>query len=238
MTAGPPGTVSTPPAGPSRGGTWDDGREMPTRWFYDLSYFLGAPWEIGPRRELVELVESGRLSTARLCPGRAIDLGCGSGANSIYLAQHRFTLTGVDFAASGLAKARRQAERLGVADRVRFVNGELTEQSIPGVAGPFDLLVDVCTIDDVRREKRPAMAATVKRLSRPGSAFFLWCFYGEKTGLPLVSRRGPSRLNPEGLAPGEEEELFGDAFAIERLRRPVEGSGAAAFLMWRKRESD
>lgn len=207
---------------------------MPARWFYNLFYRVGAPWEVGPRRELTELVQSGTLSTARLYPGRAIDLGCGSGANSIYLAQHRFAVTGVDFAAAGLIKARREARGLGVADRVRFVNGDLTAQSIPGVDGPFDLLVDVCTIDDVRAEKRPAMAATAERLSRPGSAYFLWCFYGRKADLPLVSMRGPSRANPEGLTPGEEQALFADAFAIVRLRQPAEGSGAAAFLMWRR----
>jgi len=51
-----------------------------------LAYrFFRMPWEIGPRAELVELVDAGRLR-----PGRAIDLGCGTGANAVFLAQRGF----------------------------------------------------------------------------------------------------------------------------------------------------
>ena len=49
------------------------------KWFYEVMYrHFTAPWEIGPRQELVELVEKGILT-----PCRAIDLGCGTGANAI-----------------------------------------------------------------------------------------------------------------------------------------------------------
>ena len=57
------------------------------RRLYDLMYRWGAPWEGGPRSELVDLVEGGELTPERLPPGRAVDLGCGSGANAVYLAQ-------------------------------------------------------------------------------------------------------------------------------------------------------
>jgi len=53
---------------------------MHSPWFYNLLYRFGAPWEMGPREELVTLVESGQVAG----PGRAIDLGCGSGANAIF----------------------------------------------------------------------------------------------------------------------------------------------------------
>lgn len=47
------------------------------------------PWDIGPRKELVEAVKSDRIR-----PCRAIDLGCGTASNAIFLAQHRFDVTG------------------------------------------------------------------------------------------------------------------------------------------------
>ena len=50
------------------------------RAIYNLLYGIGAPWDGPPRPELVTLVESGVLTTASLAPGRAIDLGCGTGA--------------------------------------------------------------------------------------------------------------------------------------------------------------
>ena len=51
------------------------------RAIYNLLYRIGAPWDGPPRPELVTLVENGVLTPARLAPGRAIDRGCGTGAN-------------------------------------------------------------------------------------------------------------------------------------------------------------
>jgi 2-polyprenyl-3-methyl-5-hydroxy-6-metoxy-1,4-benzoquinol methylase len=102
--------------------------------FYDLWYRFGdPPWTGAPRSELVELVTSGRLR-----PGRAIDLGCGEGDNAIFLAQHGFEVTALDFAPSAIAKARRKAAAAGV--QVDFVIDDLTR--LRNVRGEFDLLVD------------------------------------------------------------------------------------------------
>ncbi len=196
---------------------------------YDLIYRFGAPWEVGPREELVELVRSGRLAPERL--PRAIDLGCGTGANSVFLARQGFEVTGVDFSAVALGKARAKAREAGVG--ARFVRGDLTAGAIEGVEGPFDLLVDYGTLDDLKGEARVAMAATIIGLSRPGSRFLLWCFYAPRGELPFISFSGPSRLAP-ALEPGEEERLFGEAFDIERLPKPAPGERAGCFLMTRR----
>ena len=204
---------------------------MPARWMYDLLYRWGAPWEIGPREELVDLVGSSRLSAHEL--PSAVDLGCGTGANAVFLAERGFRVTGIDFSPVALRKARRLAEERGVAERVRFVHGDLTAAAIPGVDGPFDLLIDYGTLDDLRGGSRRRMADTVERLSRPGAVFLLWCFYAAPDELAWISFNGPSRLAP-AIAPGEEEQLFGAAYTIERLPKPEPGSQAACFLMTRR----
>lgn len=202
---------------------------MPGRRTYDWLYRRGAPWEGDPREELVDLVRHGTL-----LPGRAIDLGCGSGANAIFLAENGFEVTGVDFSPVALSKARVGAAAKNVGERVRFVQGDLTSPVIAGVEGTFDLIVDYGTLDDLRGKRRNAMTSMIKRLSHTGSQFLMWCFYCRREELPFFRFDGPSRLAPYVLAPGEEQRLFSDSFEIQRLPTPLPGSGAACFLMTRR----
>lgn len=212
---------------------------MPGRRTYDLLYRIGAArwqrgWDKGVGPELVGLVESGRLTPSTLPPGRAVDLGCGTGGNALFLAEHGFDAVGVDFSRVAVEQAQRAAERLGLADRARFVVGDVTAERSPGADGPFDLVVAYNTLQDLWGRARPAMAATVRRLSRPGTVVVLWCYYGTKRELPLVSFRGPSWVAPFVVTPGEEVALFGDDFAMERLDEPAPETGTACFLLTRR----
>lgn len=206
---------------------------MPPVWFYDLMYRWRAPWEMSARSELVGLVESGRVTPERLAPGRAVDLGCGAGANAVFLARAGFDVVGIDFSPVALRKARRASLAAGVSERLRLVRADLTAQALPGVEGPFDLLVDYGTLDDLAPTDRRAMASTIIRLARPGSIFVLYAFYAARADLPRISLTGPSRLVPV-LEPGEEAELFGHAFEIERLPEPRPKDLTAAFVMTRR----
>ncbi len=64
-------------------------------------------WTAQPNRFLVAEMES-------LPPGRGLDLACGEGRNAVWLAEHGWRMTGVDFSAVALEKARRLAEARGV----------------------------------------------------------------------------------------------------------------------------
>ena len=205
---------------------------------YDLMYRFGAPWEGADRVELRALVADGRCAAETLRrPGapaaRAIDLGCGAGGVSLELAEAGFTVTGVDFSPVALAKARAAVDRRGLGpERVRFVDGDLTAGAVAGVAGPFDLLVDYGTLDDLPGSGRRAMAGYVTGLARPGSRFFLFAFSGRHEDLPRMSFGGPSRAFP-GLVPGEVEDLFEPAFRIEVLEAPTRSRHIATYLLER-----
>jgi len=197
--------------------------------FYDLWYRFGdPPWVGEPRSELVELVTSGRL-----LPGRALDLGCGEGDNAIFLAQHGFEVTGLDFARSAIDKARRKAAAAGV--RVDFVVDDLTR--LRNVRGRFDLLVDYGTLDDLAPGDRARYMDQVVPLARPGGRFLLWCFEWELKRWERVL----TTLLPFGqmaLAPGEADRLCGPFFEIERVAGETGLSGwprgYAAYLMRRR----
>ncbi len=74
-------------------------------------------------------------------PGRALDAGCGHGAETLWLAGHGWEVTAVDFSASALAHARSMADALGpdIAGRITWVEGDLAVWTPP--RDQFDLVV-------------------------------------------------------------------------------------------------
>ena len=65
---------------------------------------------------------------AELPPGRALDAGCGHGAEALWLAAHGWTVTAVDFSAAALAQGRSMAETAGaeIAARIEWIEGDLS----------------------------------------------------------------------------------------------------------------
>jgi SAM-dependent methyltransferase len=78
---------------------------------------------------------------ANLLPGRALDAGCGHGADTLWLAAHGWQVTAVDFAATALAHGRSMAETVGadVAARIVWVEGDLATWTAQ--PGRYDLVV-------------------------------------------------------------------------------------------------
>src|SRR5271166_1426929 len=89
-----------------------------------------------PDHRLVQLVEG----PDRLAPGRVVDLGCGTGRNSIYLARNGWDTIGVDMVGHALQTARRKAAAQGLT--VQFVQGNVTRLADLDIGADFDLLMD------------------------------------------------------------------------------------------------
>ncbi len=85
---------------------------------WDERYAEGRLWSVEPNRFFAEIVDG-------LKPGTAVDLACGEGRNSVWLAQQGWTVTAVDFSAVGIDRGRVGAEELGV--DVEWVVGDLAE---------------------------------------------------------------------------------------------------------------
>jgi SAM-dependent methyltransferase len=89
----------------------------------------GPLFGVEPNRFLVAEVEG-------LAPGQALDLACGAGRNSVWLAEHGWTVTGADFSDVALANARSLAAERGV--DVEWVQADLLDWEPPPRA--FDLV--------------------------------------------------------------------------------------------------
>lgn len=193
------------------------------KWFYEIIYGrFRAPWDIGPRDELVDLVASGRVR-----PCKAIDLGSGTASNCVYLAQHGFDVTGVDFAAAAIELGRRRARAAGV--RIDFIQDDLTD--LQRVIGTFDLLVDYGTMDDLKPPQRDLYLQNVLPLTRPGSQFLFYCFEW-----PPRWWERPFFFSM-ACEPGEIRRRFGPYFEIEKIAGEVRQggfpAGYAVYLMTR-----
>ena len=162
--------------------------------FYRATYRFGHPrWDSAqPRPELQELVDGHS-------PGRALDLGCGTGTNALYLANEGWDVVGVDFAPEAIDEARQRAH--AGASSASFVVADVTRLKEAGVSGPFDVIVDIGCYHGIPAGRRRAYVAEAAAVARPGCDFYLagvadppgsWRLLGARgvTGTELERRFG------------------------------------------------
>jgi len=137
------------------------------------------PWDTGVTPpEVVELIEG----PSSVPPARALDLGCGTGTNVRYLAEHGWDATGVDAVPAAIGRA---TAKLGGVSNARVVFGDVTELARLDLAGPFDLVLDIGCFHSIARRRRPAYAAGVASLTGAGSRLFIFAFARGTAFLPL-----------------------------------------------------
>lgn len=173
--------------------------KIPYDWMYRNGHI---PWDNGPHESLVNVIEESRIE-----PCKTLELGCGSAHDAIFMAQHGFDVTGIDFSQPAIDLGRERAREAGV--DITFVQDDLTK--LQHISGTYDFLVDCGTLDDLSTDDRQRYMRNVLPLTHPSSHFFLFAFEW--------SRRWWERFYPFQMfvEPGEVQERFGDYFEIERI---------------------
>jgi len=111
------------------------------------------PWDTGhPSAELQRV-----LSLSAIPPCRALDLGCGTGTNSVWLAQRGFEVTGVDLAPLAVEQAEQRARAAGV--KAHFAVADVLQ--LPELEGPFEFFFDRGCYHAVRCEAPERYAPAV-----------------------------------------------------------------------------
>jgi SAM-dependent methyltransferase len=154
-------------------------RQTLFRVFYRLGF---VPWDGHPlANSLMQLVEG----DGALAPGTALDLGCGTGDNSIYLAKHGWKVTGVDFVAKAVDKAKAKAPANKV--DVNFARADVTRLSTEGVGSNFDLIVDNGCLHGMSQDDRDAYVREVTAVAAPDARLLLVEFItGGSLGVPGI----------------------------------------------------
>ena len=149
------------------------------RFLYRLGF---TPWDGHPiAASLKDLVEG----EAALPPGTALDLGCGTGDNSLYLARSGWRVTGVDFVAKAIDTAR--AKAAAAKAEVNFVQADVTKLRAEGVGSNFDLIVDSGCLHGMSPDDRDAYVREVTAVAAPQARLHLVAFVpGASYGVPGV----------------------------------------------------
>lgn len=176
---------------------------MLRRLFFEWMYwFQRPPWDSGqPAPELVRVV-------AERPAGTALDLGCGTGTQTHYLAEHGWHVTGIDFVPRAVEQAKRKNRAF--APQVTLLTGDVTKLAQLPLPGPYDLALDMGCFHSLTEAGRERYISGLSYWLKPGGLFMLYAFQPVPNQPPPPQRTG----QPAHLPKGKVIELFAKAFTL------------------------
>lgn len=132
--------------------------------------------------------------------GRVLELGCGLGRATRYMARRGLAATGVDFSPVAIARA---IARTGadLHPSPTFLVGDVT--NLQALGGPFDMAFDIGCFHCLSADDQRAYAGELARLLRPGGILLMWVMDKSPSGLPM--------------SPAAIEGTFAPALALTRV---------------------
>ncbi len=147
------------------------------------------PWDTGRYDRNLEAI----IKEHSITPGRALELGCGTGTNALWLAEQGFDVTAVDISGKALAAARGKASSAQI--DVEFIEIDIHEQILPG--GPYEFVFDRgCFHSSQTEEQRDLFVRRVYNALAPGG---LWLSFIGSTDAPPRTE-GPPQLSALQIA--------------------------------------
>ena len=177
-------------------------------FFTFLYWFRDPPWDTGiTPPELYRFLEVNP-------PGRALDLGCGTGTNVITLAEKGWKATGIDFVARAIRMARRKARRKGLEESAEFKVGDAL--STESFSGKYNLILDIGCFHGLPEGSAELYARNIKdHLAESGSLL-----------LYVHLRQGQESSH------GASEDSLAKLGKILKLKWREEGEEASPPLAW------
>ena len=177
------------------------------------------PWDSGiVPPEVCALVEC----ESPLTPGRALDVGCGTGTSSVYLAQNGWNVTGVDWIETAIQRARERAAQAGLdSESVRFMRQDVLSPDFLRDHPPVNLWLDVGCLHGFDRQGMQMYAGHVKRLIAPGGTLLIY-------GWARHERDGVLR----GFDVDEMSALYAPELTLVNVDHGLEATDTSFASMW------
>jgi len=169
---------------------------------FDESYAGTPPWDIGrPQSAIRSLFET----DAESFEGPILDLGCGTGENSLFLADRGYSVLGVDASPRAIEKAKMKMETRDVAGDIDFrVQDAL---SLSDLDEEFGVVLDCGLFHVFDDETRRTYVSSLERVVAPDGRVVILCFSDREPG-----EWGPRRISEEGL-----RTAFADGWVVETI---------------------
>src|SRR3989344_6728874 len=157
------------------------------------------PWDVNqPEDELVNLVKSKFIQ-----PCKVLELGCGHGNDSIFLAKNGFKVTAIDISERAIEEAKKRAEEAGV--KVNFLVEDASQLS--SIDGMFQFIYDRACFHFVLEDKRAGYVTNIKRLLEKGGYFILIASSDQERV------KGPYQFSKDDI-----QQIFGSEFQILEIK--------------------
>ena len=151
---------------------------VPDRTTFENIYAGQPRWEIGrPQKAIIDVADQ--------ITGSILDAGCGAGENALFFASRGHKVTGIDFLAEPITKAKKKAAERGVTATF-LVMDALALKDLPEV---FDTVIDSGLFHVFSDEDRHRYVEGLATVLKPGGRLFLLCFSDEEPG-----RKGRARI--------------------------------------------
>jgi cyclopropane fatty-acyl-phospholipid synthase-like methyltransferase len=151
---------------------------------FNFSYLFNPRWDTGiPAPEIIRFID-GKV------PGNAMDIGCGTGTNLLYLAQHKWTITGIDFAPLAIRKAHKKLKGFPATLLVADVK-KLCFLDLPG---PYDLALDMGCFHSLSNSDRKEYIKGLEKWINRNGVYMVYSFQpsipNNNTGISKVEMIG------------------------------------------------
>lgn len=134
---------------------------------------------------------------------KVLDLGCGTGRNSNYLAMKGNEVIGIDLAQNAINLAKQRAEKLRL-DNVKYLQQSIGT-TLPFPDHTFDLILDITSSNSLNQKEREVYLKESHRVLKPGGLMIIraLCKDGDRNAQKLLK-----------LSPGKEP----DTYYLKELR--------------------